>query len=174
MFKAVWTKCAYDSLLLPSSQKFEASHLGNSYVLKQRNGTVPPANPLEAVHPAVVLDYRCWVPNGVIGRTLPPKLGACLATMSKLSAADVMERYGLPDEESAGFLRMRATGGSAGQGAGGGCSVACLSQRGWGADAAELARRRLPPPAAGGRWAVAGRAGGRGRRWLAPAAGRAP
>jgi hypothetical protein len=147
MFKSVWTRCAYDSLLLPSSQKFEASHLGNSYVLKQRNGTVPPANPKEFVHPAVVLDYRCWVPNGVIGRTMPPRLGQCLTAMHKLSAADVMERYGLPDEESAGFLKMRATGGQPGaRPAAAACRAAAgRTQRRCAGSRRRLQSRAVPP-----------------------------
>lgn len=110
MFKAVWVHCAQDSMLLPGTSKFTASHLGIAYVLKQRNGTVAPANPSIAVHPAVILDYRCYVVNGTIGRELPPRVGKCLASMGRMSPLQLMKRYGLPDEETAGFLKTRAEG----------------------------------------------------------------
>jgi hypothetical protein len=97
-------------MLLPGTSKFTASHLGIAYVLKQRNGTVPPNNPRLAVHPAVILDYRCYVANGTIGRELPPRVGKCLASMGRMSPQQLMQRYGLPDEETAGALKTRAEG----------------------------------------------------------------
>lgn len=110
MFKAVWVHCAQDSMLLPGTAKFTSSHLGNAYVLKLRNGTVAPSDPSTSVHPAVMLDYRCYVANGTIGRQLPPRLGKCLGSMGRMSPKQLMQHYGLPDEESAGFLRTRADG----------------------------------------------------------------
>lgn len=119
IFKSVWPKCAFDSMLLPTSSKYQASHLGYGYVLKQHGrGGKSPTNSSVAVHPALLLDYRCWVPKGKIGRQLPPKLGTCLADIRKMAVHDVMERYGLPDEEAAGHLKTRATGAATPQGLG--------------------------------------------------------
>lgn len=76
-----------DSLLLPTTQKFEINVNGYWHVIKRippnvqnRSAPIPPRG---WPSPQLLLDYRCHAPGGAIGRDYPPQVGFKLEYLSK-------------------------------------------------------------------------------------------
>lgn len=113
-----WGHCSFDSVLVPTSQKFEIVRVTNAYVLKQAQLSAPP----KAANPQLLLDYRCHVPGGQLGvANLPPRVKQCLGAIGTMTVSKVMEYFGLPSATYARFLLVRArgaggTGGTGGEG----------------------------------------------------------
>jgi hypothetical protein len=64
-------------------------------------------------NPLMMLDYRCHVDNGKIGKSFWPKLEQCLKKIGAMSPAQVYETYGYPELKIAEAVQQRARGGSA-------------------------------------------------------------
>ncbi|KAG2449982.1 hypothetical protein HYH02_000086 [Chlamydomonas schloesseri] len=107
VYATAWRRCGIDSLLVPTTQKFMINHLGFFYVLKypQKN---PPRGPAKFLSPLLLMDYRCHVPGGAIGKSFTPELTQCLTHISSLSAEAILEQYGYPVIRMADAVRNRS------------------------------------------------------------------
>ncbi|KAG2429084.1 hypothetical protein HXX76_011324 [Chlamydomonas incerta] len=107
VYATAWRRCGIDSLLVPTTQKFMINHLGFFYVLKypQKN---PPRGPAKFLSPLLLMDYRCHVPGGAIGKSFTPELTQCLAHISSLTAEDILQQYGYPVIRMADAVRNRS------------------------------------------------------------------
>lgn len=102
--KSLWVSCAFDSMFLPSTQKFNIVRLGNAYVLKQPQASTPPTR---LANPAVVLDYRCFGKGAKMFMYYPKATTQCLQMLGSMSELDIMRKYGLPHTDAATNLKTR-------------------------------------------------------------------
>ncbi|GLI62170.1 hypothetical protein VaNZ11_004750 [Volvox africanus] len=107
VYATAWRKCGIDSLLVPTTQKFMINHLGFFYVLKYPHAN-PPRAPVKFLSPMLLLDYRCHVPGGSIGKNFTTELNECLTHISSLSAEVIQEQYGYPVLRMADAVRNRS------------------------------------------------------------------
>ncbi|MEW5319050.1 MAG: hypothetical protein WDW38_010226 [Sanguina aurantia] len=99
-----WVKCGVDSIFLPGTQENEIVRFGGDWVGKRRGGA-----PRRYANPMILLDYRCYVPNGLIGRAYPPALKQCLEKLSSMGAREIQDSYGFPMLRNAEVLLSRAS-----------------------------------------------------------------
>ena len=64
----------------------------------------------------LLLDYRCYVQGGQLGKSWPPAVGQCLQRLSTKSAEAIMHEYGFPNMLTASALKNRTLGEIAGVG----------------------------------------------------------
>jgi hypothetical protein len=65
--------------------------------------------------PQLLLDYRCWVEGGEVGKNYPPKMKQCLARIAGMTHTEVEREYGMPNNKTAFNLWQRAKGVYAGR-----------------------------------------------------------
>ncbi len=58
----------------------------------------------------LLLDYRCYVEGGKLGKRWPPRVGQCLEKLSQLSVQQVQQQYGMPDMTTTLALKNRTQG----------------------------------------------------------------
>ncbi|KAJ9522716.1 hypothetical protein QJQ45_019883, partial [Haematococcus lacustris] len=103
-----WRRCGIDSMLLPTTQKFMINHLGFFYVLKYPQKD-PPQTWTKNPNPLVLLDYRCHVDGGAIGKRFFPKLEQCMRHIGSMQAAEIQALYGYPNIRMSDAIRNRST-----------------------------------------------------------------
>ncbi|KAL6763593.1 hypothetical protein V8C86DRAFT_2491886 [Haematococcus lacustris] len=103
-----WRRCGIDSMLLPTTQKFMINHLGFFYVLKYPQKD-PPQTWTKNPNPLVLLDYRCHVEGGAIGKRFFPKLEQCMRHIGSMQAAEIQALYGYPNIRMSDAIRNRST-----------------------------------------------------------------
>ncbi|GAX78973.1 hypothetical protein CEUSTIGMA_g6413.t1 [Chlamydomonas eustigma] len=98
VYATSWRKCGFDSMILPTTQKFMINHVGFFYVLKYPHYTPegPPKTCDTKLNPLLLLDYRCHVNNGSIGFDYPPQVQQCMANLAKKSPNEIYLEYGYP------------------------------------------------------------------------------
>ncbi|GIL79180.1 hypothetical protein Vretimale_16715 [Volvox reticuliferus] len=107
----MWRSCGFDSVLVPTTQKQEIVRLGNDYVAKLPTLTGQPQVPRFEADPLLLLDYRCYLPEGQeqMGTQYPPQIDKCLRRIASMTPKEVATFYGFPDLVTAMNLRFRAT-----------------------------------------------------------------
>eukprot|EP00798_Chlamydomonas_sp_ICE-L_P018764 gene18764-25296_t len=107
VYGTAWRRCGVDSILIPTTQKFQINHLQWAFVMKN-----PPLDPPQdyekSTNPLQLLDYRCHVKDGKIGTDFQPKIQACLTKISGMSTEKVMSEYGYPHILLADAIRNRS------------------------------------------------------------------
>ncbi|EFJ50201.1 hypothetical protein VOLCADRAFT_89086 [Volvox carteri f. nagariensis] len=83
----MWRNCAFDSVLVPTTQKQEIVRLANHYVLKLPTVTGGNAIPHAFADPRLLFDYRCYLPDGreQMGTKYPPQIGTCLKRVASMT-----------------------------------------------------------------------------------------
>lgn len=74
-----WKNCAFNSILVPTTQKQEIARLSNEFVNKLV--TVHEAGGRGRADPQLLFDYRCYLQDsnkGVLGTDYPPDIKKCL------------------------------------------------------------------------------------------------
>lgn len=71
-------------------------------------------------NPPLLLDYRCYVKDGKIGKNWLPGVGKCLQKLNGMTAEDIMHSYGFPNLLTATALKNRSQGNT------GPCIMLCL------------------------------------------------
>ncbi|GIL86967.1 hypothetical protein Vretifemale_15166 [Volvox reticuliferus] len=107
----MWRNCGFDSVLVPTTQKQEIVRLANHYVSKLPTLTGQPQIPRFDADPQLLLDYRCYLPEGQeqMGTQYPPQIDKCLRHIASMTPKEVAKVYGFPDVRVAGNLHTRAT-----------------------------------------------------------------
>ncbi|KAG2488705.1 hypothetical protein HYH03_012705 [Edaphochlamys debaryana] len=123
--------CAFDSILLPTSQKYAVVMFNNEFVMKLPGAQRDPAVLGDGVSAQVVLDFRCALQGpadarggaaeaageqgrgggsggGPAAAGLPSELAVCLRRISGMTSAEVRAHYGFFDGDGAPDLRQRA------------------------------------------------------------------
>ncbi|GMH46039.1 hypothetical protein BSKO_14003 [Bryopsis sp. KO-2023] len=92
------------TIFLPSSAEHTFRAVGKRYAKYNKKGfeTSTPA-------PHVMMDYRCHVPGGKIGKNFPPKVKQCLTKFKNMDVEGLLYAFGLIDSKSANFLKTRAS-----------------------------------------------------------------
>lgn len=67
--------------------------------------------PRKFANPMILLDYRCHVPDGLIGTAYPPAMKQCLRKLSSMNASAIQKSFGFPMLQNAKALQSRASGG---------------------------------------------------------------
>lgn len=62
-----------------------------------------------SLNPMAVLDYRCYVEGGRIGRNYDPQLRQCLTKLAGMTPKEIQLAYGFPYVASATVLQQRAS-----------------------------------------------------------------
>ncbi|GIL79952.1 hypothetical protein Vretimale_12814 [Volvox reticuliferus] len=97
---------AADSILLPTTKKYTINVMENAWIHKFPNwGNKVP---MCWANVALLLDYRCYVPGGQMGKNLPPQVSQCVARISALNPDSVMQEFGLPAHHMAEALYNRS------------------------------------------------------------------
>ncbi|MEW5307325.1 MAG: hypothetical protein WDW36_009731 [Sanguina aurantia] len=99
---------AADSLLLPTTKKYMINVIENAWVSKFKNwpsGKVPQC----WANVALLFDYRCYVPDGRIGKAWPADVGTCLAKFRTMSTEELRTAYHFPSEHTALAFKNRTT-----------------------------------------------------------------
>ncbi|GMH38170.1 hypothetical protein BSKO_06054 [Bryopsis sp. KO-2023] len=99
-----WRPCGIDSIFIPTTQKFQVSHLGHYYIMKQSDA------PRKTPSPTLLLDYRCHVEGQRMGTDFPPPIKKCLQKLEEMSVQEAMSEYGLTKTVAASVLLDRAKG----------------------------------------------------------------
>eukprot|EP00955_Chlamydomonas_euryale_P078200 363107-Chlamydomonas_euryale.AAC.3 len=107
VYATAWRKCGIDSMIVPTTQKFMINHLGFFYVLKYPQSD-PPKTWVTQPNPLLLLDYRCHVDGGEIGRNFPPSLQQCMRDLAKMDAETITREYGYPAMRMADAIRNRS------------------------------------------------------------------
>ncbi|KAG1655370.1 hypothetical protein FOA52_012097 [Chlamydomonas sp. UWO 241] len=97
--------CGVDSVFVPTTELYQETLLGTEFVDREIEIAEAKTNPVD---PLVLLDYRCWVDGGKIGKSYPPQVHQCLSSIASHSVADNQEHFGFPDPRPAWSLTMRA------------------------------------------------------------------
>jgi hypothetical protein len=103
-----WRDCGIDSMLIPTTQKYEINRLGYFYVMKYPPEDPPKDRDTGSANPMILLDYRCHVDGGKIGKNYWPKLTQCLKKLSGMTPDEVLQTYGYPEKEMAAAVNQRA------------------------------------------------------------------
>ena len=99
-----------NSMFLPGTQKYEIYRIGYPAVccanmpgLFEVNcpGIIGPSSP------EALLDYRCHVPGGAFGTSLPPGMASFVERIARMSAEEVMSTYDMTRIEHAARLKAR-------------------------------------------------------------------
>jgi len=108
VYATAWRKCGFDSMILPTTQKFMINHLGFFYVLKYPHQD-PPKTWSTNLNPLALLDYRCHSGNnGTIGKDFPRQLRTCMRRLGNMTAEQVHWEYGYPNLRMADAVRNRS------------------------------------------------------------------
>ncbi|GIL86258.1 hypothetical protein Vretifemale_14600 [Volvox reticuliferus] len=99
-----WVNCAMDSIFLPGTQKNMVITWGGNVAFKIRHAQVR-----RSINPMVVLDYRCYVEGGRIGKNYDPKMRQCLTKLRDMTPKQIQLEYGFPYVSSAAILQQRAS-----------------------------------------------------------------
>eukprot|EP00192_Tetraselmis_astigmatica_P012956 CAMPEP_0117647738 /NCGR_PEP_ID=MMETSP0804-20121206/4_1 /TAXON_ID=1074897 /ORGANISM="Tetraselmis astigmatica, Strain CCMP880" /LENGTH=410 /DNA_ID=CAMNT_0005453239 /DNA_START=470 /DNA_END=1702 /DNA_ORIENTATION=+ len=92
-----------DSVFIPNSQYYNANIFGREFV--RYNGyNISQAPSPTSTRTSVVLDYRCYAHEGVVGVNYPPKVKQCLADISAATPEKIQREYGFPDVKYAAAL----------------------------------------------------------------------
>ncbi|KAK3255550.1 hypothetical protein CYMTET_35274 [Cymbomonas tetramitiformis] len=104
-----WRPCQVDSIFLPTTEKFEIARAGWRHIgSKGKEPMAKHPNPLR------ILDYRCHVTGGAIGKDYPPNLKlrhvaqTCLQKLASVDERTLELGLNLPEKRHAGILRERA------------------------------------------------------------------
>eukprot|EP00200_Dunaliella_tertiolecta_P002061 CAMPEP_0202342448 /NCGR_PEP_ID=MMETSP1126-20121109/3006_1 /ASSEMBLY_ACC=CAM_ASM_000457 /TAXON_ID=3047 /ORGANISM="Dunaliella tertiolecta, Strain CCMP1320" /LENGTH=474 /DNA_ID=CAMNT_0048933401 /DNA_START=1018 /DNA_END=2442 /DNA_ORIENTATION=+ len=104
-----WPHCAFDSVLIPTTQKQEIARMGNHYIQKSASATPAHATRGRA-DPQMLLDYRCYMgEQDQMGTNYPPQVTQCLQKISSMSPEQVQAHYNLPELRPAKNLHSRAS-----------------------------------------------------------------
>ncbi|GIL86976.1 hypothetical protein Vretifemale_15166 [Volvox reticuliferus] len=89
----MWRHCGFDSVFVPTTQKQEIVRLANHYVNKLPTSTGQPQIPRFDADPQLLLDYRCYLPEGQeqIGTQYPPQIDKCLRHIASMTPEEVMQ-----------------------------------------------------------------------------------
>ncbi|MEW5298305.1 MAG: hypothetical protein WDW36_001445 [Sanguina aurantia] len=106
----VVTHCGADSVLLPGGRYHSKLRVGYSSHLPRfykEHGWRPGFcnGPIDV---RIILDYRCYVPNGILGTAYPTALTNCMLDISKRSEKEIQEKYALSELKPAKILKRRA------------------------------------------------------------------
>mmetsp|Transcript_1853 Transcript_1853/g.4223 ORF Transcript_1853/g.4223 Transcript_1853/m.4223 type:complete len:401 (+) Transcript_1853:450-1652(+) len=109
VYSTAWRHCGFDSLVLPTTQKFMINHLGWGYVMKFPFEN-PPKTWMHDQHLLSLFDYRCHTGNrnGTIGFNFPPAMRQCMQRLSSLDPPQITNLYGFPDVRLAEAFRNRS------------------------------------------------------------------
>ncbi|GLI65769.1 hypothetical protein VaNZ11_009364 [Volvox africanus] len=107
----MWRNCGFDSVMVPTTQKQEIIRLANQYVNKLPTLTGQPQIPRFDADPQLLLDYRCYLPEGQeqMGTQYPPPIDKCLRNIASMAPKEIAKLYGFPDVRVAVNLHTRAT-----------------------------------------------------------------
>lgn len=99
-------QCGIDSILLPTTKKYVINVMENAWVHKFKNwgSKIPQC----WANPPLLLDYRCYVKDGKLGKNYPPQVKTCLESLSKLSAKQILDKYNMPSMMEAQALKNRS------------------------------------------------------------------
>ncbi|KAG2488690.1 hypothetical protein HYH03_012691 [Edaphochlamys debaryana] len=110
----VVSRCGSDSMLLPGNRYHTRLRTGywgthpwgvwETYRRQEKNTSFC-TGPIDV---QVLLDYRCLVPEGRIGRAYPEGLAACMRQLASHPVLDIMEHYGFTTRKPAEILKRRA------------------------------------------------------------------
>lgn len=100
-----WMPCQEVKKQIVQCVGVNACRYGGNWVFKMRD-----AQPRKSLNPLVLLDYRCYVEGGKLGKNYPPEVKQCLSKLSRMSPQQVVQEYGFPDEHAAHVLQKRASG----------------------------------------------------------------
>uniref|UniRef100_A0A7S0RET0 PI3K/PI4K catalytic domain-containing protein n=1 Tax=Chlamydomonas leiostraca TaxID=1034604 RepID=A0A7S0RET0_9CHLO len=100
-----WKNCGFDSILLPTTQKNEIVRFSNQFVLKYVTAENAPQG---VADPQLLLDYRCYVKDGKIGKDWLPGVGRCLKKLHGMTPEAIMHSYGFPNLLTASALKNRS------------------------------------------------------------------
>ncbi|GLI65785.1 hypothetical protein VaNZ11_009401 [Volvox africanus] len=107
----MWRNCGFDSVMVPTTQKQEIVRLGNDFVSKLPTLTDQPQIPRFDADPQLLLDYRCYLPEGQeqMGTQYPPPIDKCLRNIASMTPKEVASFYGFPYGVASINLHFRAT-----------------------------------------------------------------
>jgi len=98
--------CGMDSILLPTTKKYTINVMENAWVLKFKDwgNKIPQC----WANPPLLLDYRCYVKDGKIGKDWLPGVGRCLKKLHGMTPEAIMHSYGFPNLLTASALKNRS------------------------------------------------------------------
>ncbi|GIL58746.1 hypothetical protein Vafri_13749 [Volvox africanus] len=106
----VVTRCGSDSMLLPGNRyhtQLRLGYWGPTMTFYETHGSNPGfcTGPIDM---RVVIDYRCYVPDGRIDRNYYPEMRSCMKALARHAVADIMHRYGFTSRKPAEILKRRS------------------------------------------------------------------
>ncbi|KAG2497271.1 hypothetical protein HYH03_004855 [Edaphochlamys debaryana] len=109
----MWMHCAFDSVMVPTTQKQEIVRLANHFVIKLAAAATEDGTPIPGANradPQLLLDYRCYLPDGqdTMGTNYPPEVTTCLKRIAGMTPQEVKDYYKFTDVRVANNLYTRA------------------------------------------------------------------